>query len=70
MVTQPCKDCPGRHTGCHSSCDRYAEFCRENKEQKDAIKAIRAETVQLLNFDPKFEHTRRSKQNKKRMRKW
>ena len=66
MVTQPCKDCPGRHTGCHSSCDRYAEFCRENKEQKDAIKAIRAETVQLLNFDPKFEMTNKCKRNRKR----
>lgn len=66
MVTQPCKDCPGRHTGCHSSCDRYAEFCRENKEQKDAIKAIRAEPVQLLNFDPKFEMTNKCKRNRKR----
>ncbi len=65
MVTQPCKDCPGRHTGCHSSCDRYAEFCRENKEQKDAIKAIRAETVQLLNFDPKFAQTTKCKRNRK-----
>lgn len=66
MVTQPCKDCPGRHTGCNSSCDRYAEFCRENKEQKDAIKAIRAETVQLLNFDPKFAQTTKCKRNRKR----
>lgn len=65
MVTQPCKDCPGQHTGCHSSCDRYAEFCRENKEQKDAIKAIRAETVQLLNFDPKFAQTTKCKRNRK-----
>ena len=66
MVTQPCKDCPDRHIGCHSTCDRYAEFCRENQEQKDAIKAIRAETVQLLNFDPKFEQTVRCKRNRKR----
>ena len=66
MVTQPCKDCPGRHTGCHSSCDRYAEFCRENQEQKDAIKAIRAEKIQILNFDPKFEQTVRCKRNRKR----
>ena len=65
MVTQPCKDCLDRHTGCHSSCDRYAEFCRENKEQKDAIKAIRAETVQLLNFDPKFAQTTKCKRNRK-----
>lgn len=65
MVTQPCKDCPDRHIGCHSTCDRYTEFCRENQEQKDAIRAIRAEKIQLLNFDPKFEHTVRCKRNRK-----
>ena len=65
MVTQPCKDCPDRHIGCHSTCDRYAEFLRENKEQKDAIKAIRAETVQLLNFDPKFAQITKCKRNRK-----
>lgn len=65
MVTQPCKDCLDRHIGCHSTCDRYAAFLRENKEQKDAIKAIRAETVQLLNFDPKFAQTTKCKRNRK-----
>ena len=65
MVTQPCKDCLDRHIGCHSTCDRYPEFCRENQEQKDAIRAIRAESIQLLNFDPKFEHTVRCKRNRK-----
>ena len=65
MVTQPCKDCLDRHIGFHSTCDRYTEFCRENQEQKDAIKAIRAESIQLLNFDPKFEHTVRCKRNRK-----
>lgn len=66
MVTQPCKDCPDRHIGCHAACDRYAAFLRENKEQKDAIKAIRSEPVQLLNFDPKFEMTNKCKRNRKR----
>ena len=65
MVTQPCKDCLDRHIGCHAACDRYAEFCRENQEQKDAIRAIRAETVQLLNFDPKFEMSTKAKRNRK-----
>lgn len=63
MVTQPCKDCPDRHIGCHGDCGRYAKFCRENKEQKDAVKAIRAEPVQLLNFDPKFEMSTKTKRN-------
>ena len=66
MVTQPCKDCPDRHIGCRAACDRYASFLRENKEQKDAIRAIRAEKIQLLNFDPKFEMTNKCKRNRKR----
>ena len=68
MVTQPCKDCPDRcaSPNCHEVCDRYKQFCRENKEQKDAIKAIRAEPVQLLNFDPKIEMTNKCKRNRKR----
>ena len=52
MVTQPCKDCPDRHPHCHGKCERYAAFCRQNEEQRAAIKAIRAETVQLLKLRP------------------
>lgn len=31
----PCKGCELRHTGCHASCDRYAEWSKEQKERKD-----------------------------------
>ncbi len=63
MISAPCKDCPDRRPHCHGECDRYKQFCRENKEQKDAIKAIRAEEIQLLNLDPKFEMSTKTKRN-------
>lgn len=68
MVTQPCKDCPDRcaSPNCHEVCSWYKKFRQENKEQKDAIRAIRAEKIQILNFDPKFEQTVRCKRNRKR----
>ena len=66
MVTQPCKDCPDQQPHCHGKCERYAAFCRQNEEQRAAIKAIRTETVQLLNFDPKFEMSTKAKRNRKR----
>ena len=55
MVTQPCKDCPDRHiravtqpvTGTQSSAGK-------TKNKKDAIKAIRAESIQLLKLRPEI----------------
>ena len=26
----PCKDCPDRQIGCHSTCEKYIEFKKEN----------------------------------------
>lgn len=40
----PCKDCPDRNAGCHSKCERYAEFDKENKlrrEERAVLVAIR-----------------------------
>ena len=25
-MTSPCKDCPDRHSHCHSACNRYGEY--------------------------------------------
>lgn len=33
----PCKDCPDRVVGCHSSCEKYKAFreeCDRNREQR------------------------------------
>lgn len=34
----PCKDCPDRHIGCHSECEKYLSFKADvanRKEQQD-----------------------------------
>lgn len=33
-VHSPCKDCPDRHIGCHSECDKYKEFEKALFEEK------------------------------------
>lgn len=30
----PCKDCPDRQVGCHSTCEKYIEFKKEADEQR------------------------------------
>lgn len=32
-MNAPCKDCPCRHVGCHSTCEKYQAFRRE----RDAV---------------------------------
>lgn len=31
---EPCKGCPDRHPICHDSCQKYAEYKRQLKEQR------------------------------------
>lgn len=31
----PCKDCPDRFVGCHSTCDKYIEFRKQRDEYLD-----------------------------------
>ena len=38
MMTAPCKNCPDRVVGCHSTCERYAEYAKEREEiRKNAL---------------------------------
>ena len=32
----PCKDCPNRQVGCHSSCKAYQEFSAERESVREA----------------------------------
>lgn len=34
MPKAPCKDCPDRQVGCHSTCEKYIEFKKEADEQR------------------------------------
>ena len=46
MMINPCKDCPDRHSSCHSRCDKYktwkAEWdaLRENERKRKEQEAI------------------------------
>ena len=43
MLNSPCKDCPDRHYLCHSECEKYLEF----KKQNDALREKRMKQNQL-----------------------
>ena len=32
MIKAPCKDCPDRKQGCHSTCEKYIAFRKERDE--------------------------------------
>ena len=35
MSKAPCKDCPDRHLGCHSQCEKYKAYTEERKRISD-----------------------------------
>ena len=37
-MNAPCKDCPDRVVGCHSTCERYKEWKAEKDQERDARK--------------------------------
>ena len=36
MITCPCKDCTDREIGCHSTCEKYINWCEERQKYKAA----------------------------------
>ena len=36
-MRQPCLNCPDRHTGCHSSCEKYLAYKEELARIKDKM---------------------------------
>ena len=40
-VWAPCKDCPDRVIGCHSHCEKYAEYKRVNNEYNKSLREAR-----------------------------
>lgn len=42
-MNAPCKDCPDRQVGCHSTCEKYITFAKEKREQNESIKKARHE---------------------------
>ena len=37
-TVSPCKDCPDRYIGCHSTCEKYIEWRKNEKQYNDGIK--------------------------------
>ena len=35
----PCKNCPDRHSKCHSECEKYKKFIAENEKRKSCMRA-------------------------------
>jgi len=38
LVIPPCKDCKERHVNCHSSCEKYQLFKKENDALREKIR--------------------------------
>lgn len=36
-VQSPCKDCPDRQVGCHSSCEKYKDYKTRHYAEKDRM---------------------------------
>lgn len=49
MISAPCKDCAERQIGCHSSCEKYQNFCRENEARREAERQAK-----ILDYDEAF----------------
>jgi hypothetical protein len=48
MLIAPCKDCPDRKVGCHSSCDKYKSFQAYNKELKESKYASNSTKIDYI----------------------
>lgn len=41
MQCNCCRECRKRQVGCHSTCEDYLEFVRQNEEEKEKIRKIK-----------------------------
>lgn len=52
MIIPPCKDCPDRKVGCHSVCEKYIEWQKDN-ERTRSIKfkagSLESSLIQIRN---------------------
>lgn len=40
-VSRPCKDCTKRSYKCHSNCEKYNQFLKENEQRKRTLIEMR-----------------------------
>ncbi len=46
----PCKGCSDRVVGCHSTCEKYAEFVKENNKRLHEQKKIAKEEYRARSY--------------------
>lgn len=64
MNKAPCKDCPNRQVGCHSTCEKYLTFRKERNELNESIyKQREKEYAEYQRYVQSLK--RKDKQNKK-----
>lgn len=61
MNKAPCKDCPYRKIGCHSTCEKYIAFSKKQKE----LNELRHKDYEKRNIDFKEKIDKQHRKNKK-----
>ena len=46
----PCFDCTERFVGCHSKCDKYAEWQKNHQKRKDEVRKSKNEISRVMEF--------------------
>ena len=60
MSLVPCKDCPERQLGCHSSCSKYLRY-RKEVDKENKIRREKEQMNRLVGEDAYFRNGRRVK---------
>lgn len=50
-ANNPCKDCEGRHVGCHAECERHRDWVAEKDRRKAIVTAARDRELGLDEFE-------------------
>lgn len=66
MNKAPCKDCPDRQVGCHSTCEKYLAFRKERNELNE--KTYKQKEVEYADYT-RYMRASREKQ-KQRTKYW
>lgn len=53
MNKSPCLDCPDRHPGCHSTCDKYQQFKQKKEEERKNRRVSREYDAYMKDYHPK-----------------
>ena len=60
MTMTPCKDCPARHSVCHDSCLKYAEFKRQRGAEAAYTREM-LDTGKVCHYDHEDRHRERGR---------